>query len=139
MAYPGRGKGRKGRDRLRVQSAVTFQDYLRYRLTAAENIALCRPGHLTDRDRTQTTARLVGINAVLRALPDGYGTRLSAEFSRGAELSLGQWQLIALVRAFFCDAPLVVLDEPAAAGAPPRQRRPCSPGCGPCSPAVPSC
>ncbi|ASU82856.1 thiol reductant ABC exporter subunit CydD [Nocardiopsis gilva YIM 90087] len=77
--------------------------------TVAENIALGAPE--ADRDEVRRAARLAEADAFIEALPDGYGTRLG---ERGARLSAGQRQRIALARAFLRDAPIVLLDEPTA-------------------------
>ncbi|MEW2355922.1 ABC transporter ATP-binding protein [Spirillospora sp. NPDC029432] len=100
---------------LRRLSAVVFQDFLRYRLTAADNIAFGRPGEPAGIGDVRHAARMAGADGFVRRLPDGYGTVLSKEFSGGEELSGGQWQKLAIARAFYRDAPFVILDEPTAA------------------------
>jgi len=94
--------------------ALMFQDFTRYPLTGRDNIVLGDVDH--DRDaEVPRAAERAGIDAALRALPHGYDTRLSKEFAEGADLSLGQWQRLALARAYHRDAALLILDEPSAA------------------------
>ncbi|MEE6261917.1 ABC transporter ATP-binding protein [Plantactinospora sonchi] len=99
---------------LRATSAVVLQDFLRYRLTAADNVAMGRAEVAAETGRIQAAARLAGAAPFLDRLPRRYDTVLSPEFDDGVDLSLGQWQRVALARAFFRDAPLLVLDEPTA-------------------------
>jgi ATP-binding cassette subfamily B protein len=99
---------------LRQSVAVIFQDFIRYHLTAAENIALGRHERHDDGSAIAAAARRAGIHQQLLALDDGYGTRLGPQFFGGSDLSVGQWQRVALARAFFRDAPFVILDEPTA-------------------------
>ncbi|MBW5481277.1 ABC transporter ATP-binding protein [Streptomyces bambusae] len=101
-------------ERLRAATSVVFQDFVRYKLTASDNITLGRPETPPDRDRAVLAAERAGAHAFLDRLPEGYDTVLGKEFTGGAELSLGQWQRLALARAFYRDAPLVILDEPTA-------------------------
>ncbi|TDD73502.1 ABC transporter ATP-binding protein [Actinomadura rubrisoli] len=101
--------------RLRETSAVVFQDFVRYRLPVLDNIAFGRPGQAADPDRAAGSARRAGADAFVERLPRGYGTVLSKEFRDGEDLSGGQWQRLALARAFYRDAPFVILDEPTAA------------------------
>jgi ATP-binding cassette subfamily B protein len=100
--------------RLRASTAVLFQDFVRYRLSATDNIALGAPADAPDPERIRAAARQAGLDQVLDSLPHGYDTVLSKEFTGGADLSLGQWQRLALARAFYRDAPFVILDEPTA-------------------------
>lgn len=99
---------------LRQSVAITFQDFIRYRFTAADNIAVGRPSRHDDLDAIAAAAERAGADRALAGLPHGYATRLGPEFHGGQDLSLGQWQRLALARAFFRDAPLVILDEPTA-------------------------
>ncbi|MBF6331077.1 ABC transporter ATP-binding protein [Nocardia transvalensis] len=101
--------------RLRAVATVLFQDFARYKLTAADNIGLGRPDHLCDHSGIERAAKTAGAHGFLAALPRGYDTVLSTEFSDGVDLSTGQWQRLALARAYFRDAPFIVLDEPTAA------------------------
>jgi ATP-binding cassette subfamily B protein len=104
--------------------AVIFQDFVRFDLTAFENIAL---GNVTwlENNNPQTVEELVyrasgkvGMHDVIEGLPQGYRTVLSrwlAESGQGVDLSGGEWQKLALARMFMRDADLLILDEPTAA------------------------
>lgn len=95
--------------------AVIFQDFVRYQLTALENIGLGDPEHAEDEAAVRAAARQAGAADFLERLPNGYSTILSKEYAGGRDLSIGQWQRVALARALRRDAPLVILDEPSAA------------------------
>jgi ABC-type multidrug transport system fused ATPase/permease subunit len=100
---------------LRRDVAVVFQDFLRYWLPVRDNIAMGRHEHFRDGERVAEAARRAGADHDIEALPDGYDTQLGPVFAGGADLSVGQWQKIAIARLFFRDAPFVILDEPTAA------------------------
>ena len=99
---------------LRREMGVIFQDFVRYEFTAGENIGLGQVGALGDSARLQAAASKAGADALLGQLPQGLDTRLGREFG-GRELSGGEWQKLALARAFMRDCALLVLDEPTAA------------------------
>jgi ATP-binding cassette subfamily B protein len=99
---------------LRRSIAMIFQDFEQYLLPARENIGLGRHERIDDLESIVGAARRAGADGFISALPDAYETMLGREFSGGYDLSIGQWQRIALARAFFRDAPFVILDEPTA-------------------------
>jgi ATP-binding cassette subfamily B protein len=98
---------------LRRRITVLFQVPLQYNATLRENIALAdgtaSPGAL------QAAARGSGADAVAARLPDGYETLLGVWFPGGTDLSVGEWQRLALARAYLREAPIMVLDEPTSA------------------------
>jgi ATP-binding cassette subfamily B protein len=98
---------------LRREFSVIFQDYVQYYMTARENIWLGNVQLPLNDDRIVAAAQKTGADAVIQTLSKGYDTLLGREFLSGEELSTGQWQRIALARAFMRDAQLIVLDEPA--------------------------
>jgi ATP-binding cassette subfamily B protein len=100
---------------LRANVAVIFQDFVRYHLTAAENIAVGRIEALGDRARIERAAGRSLADEVIRRLPAGYGQLVGKRFRTGIELSGGEWQKIAIARAYMRDAQLLILDEPTAA------------------------
>jgi len=102
-------------DELRRSIAVIFQDFIRYHLPARDNIGLGRHEAIDDLEAVRDAARQAGADEVLAALPAGYDTMLGPEFYGGTDLSVGQWQRMAVARAMFRDAPFVILDEPTAA------------------------
>jgi ATP-binding cassette, subfamily B, bacterial len=102
-------------DELRRSVAVIFQDFQRYHLPARDNIGLGRHEAIGDLPAIRDAARHADADGFIAGLRDGYETMLGPEFFGGTDLSLGQWQRIALARAFFRDAPFVILDEPTAA------------------------
>lgn len=99
----------------RHEIAVVFQDYACYHLSAAENIWLGDVARPLDDARVARAAGAAGAHSVIARLPQGYATQLGRWFDGGAELSIGEWQKIALARAFLRDAQVVILDEPSSA------------------------
>ncbi|MEV0419718.1 ABC transporter ATP-binding protein [Streptosporangium canum] len=109
---------------LRRRIGAVFQDYMNYDMTAAENIAIGDLGSLENQERIQDAARRAGVHDRLTELPQGYETLLSRMFftesdkdspETGVVLSGGQWQRLALARAFLRDQhDLMILDEPSA-------------------------
>lgn len=97
---------------LRSRIGVIFQDYMRYQLTVRENIGFGRVEALDDLARIERSAAKAGADTVIAGLPEGYSTPLGRWFHEGQELSIGQWQKIAIARAFMRDADLLILDEP---------------------------
>ena len=96
----------------RGQISVIFQDYAHYHLSALENVWLGDVRTECARESIAPAARLSGADAVISSLPEGYDTVLGHWFDHGHELSAGEWQKIALARAFLRQSALVVLDEP---------------------------
>ena len=97
---------------LRHEIAIIFQDYAHYHLTARENIWFGDTALPLDHERVVAAARRSGADEVIRTLPQGYETILGKWFDNGEELSIGEWQKVALARAFMRDAQIIVLDEP---------------------------
>jgi len=98
--------------RWRREFSVIFQDYIHYDLTARENIWLGDAEREPDSGRIAAAARKTGADQVIQRLPRGYDTVLCRHLENGAELSIGEWQKVALARALLRDSPIVVLDEP---------------------------
>ena len=99
---------------LRQNLGVIFQDYMHYEMTAQENIAFGDLRHFNNLTRIRRAAQLSGAAEFIEKWPEKYKTMLGKYFEKGEELSGGQWQKIALARAFFSDAKVLIMDEPTA-------------------------
>lgn len=102
-------------EELRESIGVIFQDFVRYQVSARENVGFGQIKDLANEARIVAAAERGGADEVIERLPSGYDTLLGRWFEKGAELSGGQWQKIALGRAFMRDSEVLVLDEPTAA------------------------
>ena len=98
---------------LRHGIGAIFQDFVRFYCTAEENISFGDVKHF-DADRVRYAAGLSGADVFIERLPKGYATPLGRMFDDGEELSMGQWQRVALARQLYADAPVLVFDEPTA-------------------------
>ena len=99
-------------EELRRVIGVIFQDYVTYHMNARENIGVGRIDDIDNLELIEVAAGKSGASAVIDKLPSGYGTMLGRWFKDGSQLSGGEWQKVALARAFMRDAPILVLDEP---------------------------
>jgi ATP-binding cassette subfamily B protein len=102
-------------DDLWREIGVIFQDFVRYEMTAGRNIGLGRLEHCDDEGRIRAAAEKSFAEQIIRRLPRGFQQTLGVRFEGGVELSGGEWQRIALARAYLRDAQLLILDEPTAA------------------------
>ena len=100
---------------LRANIGVIFQDFVRYHLTAAENIGVGQIDAMYDRTRIEQAARRGMADEVIAELPKGFDQIIGRRFKDGVDLSGGQWQKIAIARAYMRDAQVMILDEPTAA------------------------
>ncbi|HSM08259.1 MAG TPA: ABC transporter ATP-binding protein, partial [Gemmatimonadota bacterium] len=101
-------------EELRRHIGVIFQDFVRYHMTAADNLAIGRIEARDDRPRLESAAERSLASPVIEELPDAYDQMLGRRFEGGVELSGGEWQKVALGRAYVRDAQLLILDEPTA-------------------------
>ena len=100
---------------LRAQIGAMFQDYVTYQATASENIGLGNVPDINDRERIEIAGAQAGAAELISRLPEGYDTALGKWFDHGVNLSGGEWQKVALARAFMRDAKILLLDEPTSA------------------------
>ncbi|GAB3272486.1 ABC transporter ATP-binding protein [Larkinella harenae] len=100
---------------LRRNISVIFQDYVRFKMSAGVNIAVGDIDERTNQPRIENSAQRSLADAVIAKLPGGYEQQLGRNFGKGVELSGGEWQKVALGRAYMRDAQVLILDEPTAA------------------------
>jgi ATP-binding cassette subfamily B protein len=99
---------------LRKEIGVIFQDYMRYDLSVAENIGFGKVEALHEQARVEIAAEKSLAKSVIDRLPNGYDQMVGRRFEGGVDLSGGEWQKIALARAYMRDAQVLILDEPTA-------------------------
>lgn len=100
---------------LRFNIGIIFQDYLRYHMTFAQNIAVGNIKQQYNRPLIEASAKQSLADVLADKLPDNYDQQLGKRFAQGVELSGGEWQKVALARAYMRDAQLLILDEPTSA------------------------
>ena len=100
---------------LRQEIGVIFQDFVRFQLPAGQNLAVGRIEQKDNRPRIEQAAAQSLADSVIAKLPEGYDQMIGRRFNGGVDLSGGEWQKIALGRAYMRDAQLLILDEPTAA------------------------
>jgi ATP-binding cassette subfamily B protein len=99
-------------ERYREQFSVVFQDFMLYNLSAGENIRLGNVNQAYSPEKISRSAKDAGVDDLIMKLPKDYDTAIGNLFPESRELSWGEWQKIAMARAFFRDAPVLILDEP---------------------------
>jgi len=104
-----------GQNKICKNITAVFQDFALYNITALENLGLGDVDAPIDLEKAKKAAQAAGIDTVLENLPDGYSNLLGNLFKTGEELSIGQWQKIAIARAFYRNSPFIIMDEPSSA------------------------
>lgn len=103
------------KDEYQNRFGVIFQDFIRYEFLVRENIAVGDISEIDNEEKLDNAAELSLASEVVKQLPDGYDQQLGKRFSKGKDLSGGQWQKIALARAYMKNAEVMILDEPTSA------------------------
>ncbi len=103
------------KDEYQNRFGVIFQDFIRYEFLVRENIAVGDIKEIDNDEKLDNAAELSLASEVVKQLPDGYDQQLGKRFSKGKDLSGGQWQKIALARAYMKNAEVMILDEPTSA------------------------
>ncbi len=98
----------------RRKGAAVFQNFVKYQLSAKENITFGNVSAVKSGEKLKQVAKRSGIDDVLSQLPYGYETLLGKEYEKSKDLSSGEWQKVAITRAYFKEADILVLDEPTA-------------------------
>lgn len=102
--------------RYRKMFSVVFQDFMLYNLSIGENIRLGKlESSASSHEKLISAAKTTGIDSLIDSLPSGYDTVIGNLFDDSRELSWGEWQKLALARALYRDAPVLILDEPSSA------------------------
>lgn len=112
ILYDGKDIRHMDPDRYRKQISVVFQDFMLYNLTAAENIRLGDTTTSMSEEKIHDVANKAGLHETISRLRKGYSTVIGNLFDDSRELSWGEWQKLALARALYRDAPVLILDEP---------------------------
>jgi ATP-binding cassette subfamily B protein len=115
IRYDGKDIRNMDPDLYRKQLSVIFQDFMLYNLDAGENIRLGGIDEKKPEEKIISAASTTGIHDLISSLPSGYSTVIGNLFNDSRELSWGEWQKLALSRALFRDAPVLILDEPSSA------------------------
>jgi ATP-binding cassette subfamily B protein len=102
-------------EELRRQCAVLFQQPVHFNATVTENIAMGDLSMAKDQSKIEAAALAAGVDRIVGRLPRGYSQVLGNWFKEGTELSVGEWQRIALARAFLRQSPVIIFDEPTSA------------------------
>ncbi len=104
-----------GRQNICENISAVFQDFALYNITAHENLELGNIKQPVNPEKIRQAAKAAGIDEILESLSKGYETMLGNFFKGGEELSIGQWQKMAIARAFYRDSDLILMDEPSSA------------------------
>jgi len=115
ISYDGIDSSVIGAKRICENITAVFQDFALYNIPAVENLGLGNVLVELDLDKARQAAQAAGIADIIEHLPKGYHTLLGNLFEGGEELSIGQWQKMAIARAFYRDSPLILMDEPSSA------------------------
>ncbi|MEO6915712.1 MAG: ATP-binding cassette domain-containing protein, partial [Chitinophagaceae bacterium] len=100
---------------LRLQTGIIFQDYLKYQMSVSNNIGVGNIHEIKNHELIENAAKQSLADLLIEKFPDKYEQMLGRRFNNGVELSGGEWQKIALARAYLRDAQILILDEPTAA------------------------
>ncbi len=100
---------------LRESIGIVFQDFVKYEISVAENIGIGSVRYISDRKKIKNAAIQSGTETLIDNLPNGYDTMLGRTMEEGVDLSGGEWQQVAIARAYMSESPILILDEPTAA------------------------
>jgi ATP-binding cassette subfamily B protein len=115
ILYDGKSTELLGQDEICSQVSTVFQDFAFYNLSVQENLKLSNIQRKYKKEEIVHALQLAGLSELITSLPQGIDTLLGNQFLGGEELSIGQWQKMAIARAFLRDAGLLLLDEPSSA------------------------
>ncbi|MFW5852358.1 MAG: signal peptidase I [Bacteroidota bacterium] len=101
--------------KLRNTISAVFQDFALYNMTAAENIWLGNVAFPLNKEKVKQAGHAAGLSGDIQALPEGYTNMIGNYFAKGEELSIGQWQKLAIARAYYRNKDIILLDEPSSA------------------------